>query len=57
MSDKLRRDKIKPVVVLGSEKLKADISVADGELFCLRLINWVANYCLLLSLGLDTGPG
>jgi hypothetical protein len=28
---KLSRDKFKPIVVLGSDQIKADISVADGE--------------------------
>jgi hypothetical protein len=50
---------------LGRELIKAYISVADGELNVadgevirlylrpmLRLINWVANYCLLLRLRL-----
>jgi hypothetical protein len=29
--DKLSSDQIKPIVVLGREKLNTDISVADGE--------------------------
>jgi hypothetical protein len=40
---KLGRELLPAVDQLGSDNIKADISVADGEVFCLRL-------------GLDTGP-